>query len=914
MKVEKTDSVKINILNALGKEYCWSANYILAISLSNEALDKALKINYTRGILEACINLFKSHHLNWVIGKKYADLAILKAENSKNKKYLAAVYREIAEYLSTSNQHHPENYAIKALEIYEELRDSVNIAETCYKLSEIYASWDKSLSIGEPLIALKYLDTCMAIYKKRGDVNGIMKTYTSYSNIYKLYFRDFKKTIEYTRKSEEEIERYLKTDPKNPDYLTRKHIVIFQWSTYYSEIEKDYAKAEKFLKLSISQALEIMKDFPMHPLNRGMLGSYYRHLGQLYLETGSINEADLYLKKYIYNEDTNNVAALCNTILDVEWIYRNNGQLTKAYDYLFKVFNLAEKSSNLWFEWQANYFLADLYQLMEEYEKGKNFYLECYDIGKKGNHLGAQIVSLNYVSNMYSKMLKTDSALYYCRKAEELNRNSLMDSILFVWIFHNYGGIYENAGNYPESLNYYLKALDIRETNRWNLTIETPYGFIASNSCIARVYLKLNNYEKAEVYVNKSLNSFLFNTYPEVERDDYLTLSKIYEHKNQPAKAFEFYKKHILLKDKILSDQNQRKIQLAEIESINKRKKAEIDQLNYKNQLNESKMQQQRALLYFFVIGLIMILILSVVIYRSYKIKSRANQLLVQSEQKLLEKNKLLVQLNDEVHAQNEEITLQRNILARQNTKITDSIIYASLIQQALLPSVSVLEQNFKDNFIYFKPRDIVGGDFYWFKQIGHFVYIAVADGTGHGVPGAFMSTLGTSILNEILGKDEIRPPDAVLDQAREKLLHNMKQDGSGNGLDIALCLIDTKNFKLDYAGANIPLYIFRGNEYEIIKPDKMPIGHYPKAFEKYRLNTVQLEKGNSIYIATDGIGSQLGGNANLKFSSAKFLKIISASYSRPMHEQMANLAESLKNWQNGQEQVDDILVLGIRI
>jgi serine phosphatase RsbU (regulator of sigma subunit) len=367
-------------------------------------------------------------------------------------------------------------------------------------------------------------------------------------------------------------------------------------------------------------------------------------------------------------------------------------------------------------------------------------------------------------------------------------------------------------------------------------------------------------------------------------------------------------------KEKILANQSQRQIQLIEIEKINSRKKAEIETLNVKNQLKETRLQNQRYLLYAIVVVLIMVIILVLVIYRNYRQKSAANNLLKKNKQELIDKNKRLSQLNEEINVQNEQIISQRDILARQNEKITDSIVFASLIQQALLPTNEILESNFKEYFIYNKPRDIVSGDFYWFKQFNNSIYIAIADGTGHGVPGAFMSTLGISLLNEVLGRNQIKSPDIVLEELRERLVGSMQQKvTNNNGMDMALCLIDRKANMLSYAGANIPHYLFRNGGLILIKPNKMPVGDHPHVNQKFTLHQIQLYPEDTLYIFTDGYVSQLGGRNNLKYSAKKLLELLANIQSSNLKTQSLVLESSSFEWRGNSDQIDDILALGLK-
>lgn len=266
------------------------------------------------------------------------------------------------------------------------------------------------------------------------------------------------------------------------------------------------------------------------------------------------------------------------------------------------------------------------------------------------------------------------------------------------------------------------------------------------------------------------------------------------------------------------------------------------------------------------------------------------------------------------INEQKEEIIAQRDLLAKQKEDITDSIVYASLIQQALLPSAEAMENNRLQQFILYKPRDIVSGDFYWYKQLGKFIYIAAADCTGHGVPGAFMMTLGVLLLDEVLNKNEIIPTEIVLDELRAKIKKMLHQNKTGDGMDIALCLIDIETKKLQFSGANRPMYLVRNNELTVFKSDTMPIGAYPKDEQSFTSHQIQLHSNDIFYLFSDGYTSQFGGEKSFKYSPKRFKETLLKIRGNKMETQKRILEESLYDWQGKHKQIDDILVIGIKI
>lgn len=305
-------------------------------------------------------------------------------------------------------------------------------------------------------------------------------------------------------------------------------------------------------------------------------------------------------------------------------------------------------------------------------------------------------------------------------------------------------------------------------------------------------------------------------------------------------------------------------------------------------------------------IGLLIILFI-IILLREQKL---------QRDKKILE-HKVKVRTS-EIEKQKNEIEYQKNEIAFQKQEITDSIAYGKRIQKALMPPRVVLNELLPDYFIFFRPRDLVSGDFYWVIQKEDRVVIVVADCTGHGVPGAFLSFLGHSFLEEIANKYKITKASIFLERLRIKLkiaLHQTgKIDEDSDGIDMGLCILDLKHRKLQFAGAYNPLYLIRRGELQEIKADKMPIGPHLKDETSFTNNHVTLKKGDSLYMFTDGYVDQFGGPNSKKFKIIPFQQLLLSIYDKPMSEQEKIIESELQDWMGNESQVDDILVFGMRI
>jgi len=287
-------------------------------------------------------------------------------------------------------------------------------------------------------------------------------------------------------------------------------------------------------------------------------------------------------------------------------------------------------------------------------------------------------------------------------------------------------------------------------------------------------------------------------------------------------------------------------------------------------------------------------------------------------EQKVKERTVEIQEKAEEIKAQRDKITIQRDEILRNKEEITDSINYASRIQNAVLPLDDHFEKAFADNFILFKPRDIVSGDFYWIAEEKNKLFFTAADCTGHGVPGAFMSMLGVSSLNEIIGHENNNlTAGRILELLREKIKFSLHQTGkegeNKDGMDMAMCIFHKDKNMIEYAGAYNPLYLIRDGELIEYKADRMPIGIYHVEKEFFKNHEIDIKKGDVIYIFSDGYADQFGGPGETKFKSVNIKKMLLEIHVKTMHEQKLILEERFNKWKGDLSQIDDVIFIGIR-
>ncbi len=306
-----------------------------------------------------------------------------------------------------------------------------------------------------------------------------------------------------------------------------------------------------------------------------------------------------------------------------------------------------------------------------------------------------------------------------------------------------------------------------------------------------------------------------------------------------------------------------------------------------------------------FIIAAGFLFVLAFFIFRGLRQKQKANIALE-------EKNKI-------IEDQKQTVEHQKHIVEEQNKDITDSIKYAERIQTAILPPEQMWNSLLPQSFVFYKPKDILSGDFYWIEKKGDLVFVAAADCTGHGVPGALISIVNYNLLNKAVLEKDLNNPADILNYVNQQLtvaLHQTFQESSvKDGMDISLCVINSKTLELNYSGANNPIYIIQNNELVQHNADKFPVGAFvDEQVQSFTSKQIQLQKNDLIYLFSDGYADQFGGDKGKKFKYKQLKEVLVESQNLPMEQQRSILEERFINWKGKLEQVDDVLVIGIRV
>lgn len=603
-----------------------------------------------------------------------------------------------------------------------------------------------------------------------------------------------------------------------------------------------------------------------------LLSPIYSSFGSMYSAISNYDKSLGYhiksseISKKLGAEHVHNYAI---TLGNISTIYHEIGDLDEAIKYQLEAIEIKKKRSSDFSIGLSYYNLSQIYDNKKEFQKAIDILNISEKYAKKANdNIGIALCNIS-MGNIYVSLSKLDK--------KEIDINNKTDELFTSKELLN------------KAYNHQLKAINILEGIEEIFYLPNAYNGMGTVLGNKKLYTQATKYYLKAYEMTKNKNISTSKTSTE-------GLYYVYKLSKQYDKALLWHEKFLELKDTINSKNNLKELgkKQAELSFIREKELADINHknelklINYENAkrelISKNKQKFQRYIIWSIGIGLSIVFALLVIIARRLKISAKQNKI-IKKQKKLIEKEKLATE---------------------------DSINYALNIQRASFPSILEMKRFIPNSFIFFKPKDIVSGDFYWGTEINNKKIVALADCTGHGVPGAFMTLISINILNQIIS-DGITNPKQILEHLHIKLqkkLNKKNETVSKNSLDIAICSIE--NNTLVYAGVHIPIYIIRDKILTEYKGQKLQLGSSKKTI--FIEQKIDLQKNDTIYISSDGFPDQKGGLKNKKYYYPNLRKKLTNISNLKLEEQHLELEKELEKWKGNNKQIDDICIMGFKI
>ncbi len=671
-------------------------------------------------------------------------------------------------------------------------------------------------------------------------------------------------------------------------------------------------------------ALEIAKDIN-NPLAEA---ECLRSIGTVHQVMGEYDSALVYYSeaRTMLEEigDMNKTATCYNNI---GYIYKLKGDYAEAIDYFYRALKIAEDLGQKRQMARTYNNIGSVHLMQGSIQKSNETFEKALALYEELNYTdGIAICNINLGINYFNDG-DFEKSLEYHKKALEIHKENDNKQGISI-CYGNMSEIYRNLDQLDKAVEYSLYSIELYQEMGYKEGLAASYVNV-SNLNIRLTYAaelsdpkRISYSSRAVDYGNKALELAREMKSFSMENASAEALMYAYQNQNNFKKALEFANVFIATKDSMFREEKTNAMLEIETKYETEKKQQQIELQESQIIAKDATIKQQKTFRNALAAGFFAVVIIVLVFVQAYLQKRRANRKIMEQNELISEANEELQQLNEEINTQKEEIEAQRDHVFNQNKAITDSINYAQRIQSAMLPPETYIAELLNENFILYKPRDIVSGDFYWIKQVNQYIVVVAADCTGHGVPGAFMSMLGISYLTEIVQRREITQANQVLNELRKQIKYSLRQHGgrdeAKDGIDMALCVFDLKNSMMQYSGANNSLYLIRDMdgkpELKEIKADRMPLGFYQGKDSSFTNHDIPLEQGDTIYVFSDGFIDQKGGKDNKKYMSKNFKNLLLKIHDQPMFDQKDILDKTLLEWMGSNSQMDDILVIGVRV
>lgn len=735
-----------------------------------------------------------------------------------------------------------------------------------------------SIMMSNQLYSFTELDSLLTIYSTQRKDTSKIKTGIKISNFYQKE-KDYSKADDYLQEA--------LIIAKELPYVEFKH-KVYKSLAYNEHNRHDFESSIEYCKKAEHYAVQMSHNVFIAEIRNLMAGNFV-YSGEYDDGLKILEELIVFTKK---NELHSNLALALTASAGVAY---NRGDFKKTADFLYETaetYRILEDTANLAATYRN---LSLIYGQIKNYDLAKKFIRKSLVIGEKLGDNSRIVDAYGRFGAVYENEKKIDSALYYLNLAEAICEPGKEDEL--VEVYGNLGNIYRDMEEYDKALEYFEKTMRIVVKTRDKRMMSILFFNIGDMKVKQGKYKEaLSNFQELIEYANESKEMEI------LEKANY----GVYQAQNALGnykEALDSYIRYRKYGDTLRDSET-----MNEINNLESQKQKELDdkihmlELEKQQEILDNEKQQKRMIIIVSIVGVIFLLIFLFILNKRYRVTTKQKKIIEQ----------------------------QRSELQVKSSEMIDSINYAKRIQDSYLPNELTFHHLFENSFVLFQPKDIVSGDFYWFFSNNDNItgevrerFLAAADCTGHGVPGALMSLICANSLNEVVVRNKVNQTGLILDNARSLVQRMLKSNGekSSDGMDISFAKfysVGGVNY-IQWSGANNPLWVvkkkdeFTGYELLELKGDKQPIGYYynEKPFETH---TIELNSGDTVYLFSDGFQDQFGGEKGKKFKVNQLKKEVLEIQELPMQEQKNKLEKILTEWKGSYEQTDDICFIGIRI
>ncbi|HDP76499.1 MAG TPA: tetratricopeptide repeat protein [Bacteroidales bacterium] len=653
----------------------------------------------------------------------------------------------------------------------------------------------------------------------------------------------------------------------------------------------------------------------------------HNRIGNVYQLKSYYNQAiDKYKKALDYNYKIGNKVEIARTLVNIGTVFAITGYFSIALQYMLDALEIFEQSGETEGMAWTSLSISRLFSRLEINERALQYAENALNHYRRLSNQTGITLAQTELANIYYHTGMHDKALDLLEKIVDENsrtRNIHAQAANYLLI----GIIYFDKKQYGQSEHYLNLSQHLKQQ------VNDSIDMAKLNRYMGELELQKGNFAKGVTLLNKALNDAQKQKITTDLRDIYHSLSNAERRKGNYLKAYEYFTNYSALKDSVNASQ------IAKLEmqyDFEKREKEQELISRQRDAMQQARLERQRMATLLISIALVLSLALAAVVFKFYREKKRTNQILIQQNTEILRQKNEIENQKQEIEAQRDLAERQRDQIAEQQKQITDSIKYASRIQAAVLPRNQQISTLLRDHFVFYQPKNIVSGDFFWVTKLtdGR-VAIAAADCTGHGVPGAFMSMLGITLLKELTATQHFENAADILSRLRRLVIASLNpaetDNDSHDGMDMGMLIIDRKKMEAHYAGAYFPLLIIRDSSLQAppkhskpitangktlyeIKGDKMPIGHHIIEEQMFTNHVLAIFENDQFYMLSDGYSDQFGGPKNSKFMMVNLKKLLLDIHHLPLNTQQGILQEKFYEFKGNEKQVDDILIMGFRI